>query len=491
MLLLQYIKEIAKESKKKRDYIACMIIVMLSIVIGMMIHFLKPITNNFFTFVKDTSYYIVNGIDYNNSLLNMQAEFQKNIQQIIMYQDKLIAQVLCYSLMIIVPSFLCFYFLKIKRVYLILITIILELTISMIMFKEVALFIILMIIILLMMQRFIPLGSGLYYNVMLYTFYVLDVYKNKERKKTSVINIIMKAIFLFVLGVLFAMLLNSILPYLSVKVSFLLFIALVILVWMNQSPDLTIKIIRKIISYSIIIVVVLVDNNSFEINGLSPVLALVSIFFAVERVVTLTKELAKRVENESLLFLIDEISDYEVLLKQRLEIPMEMIEKVSEDVLIRQIVINKKLGCFDKAVELIDIYMLQNFEKEFYIIQGIKYEILFEKGMLSIEEAELMLEEIFSRENKGLVYWLLNYEYAYILYLKDKDYGKIIDLLEANWLLSDDKIKYILYRALIKQGKNKGAEKVKREINKFKEVKRKVEKEKKELLVNKVVIDEK
>lgn len=475
MFLLQYINYVAKDSKKKRDVISCLVIVMAGMFVGIVLHFIKPILNYLLILFEHNMHYFVNAINPVNTWVNIEKSF---------------VEIIIVLLIVTVLSFFISFFLRLRRGWLILLVCVLELAITAVMVKEVRILIILTAIVLLMMQRLIPLGGGFYYKIIQYVFYIPDIYNRKERKKISAIKIVLKGVFLFVLGVVFAILLNSVLPYLSVKVSFLLFIVMVILVWIYQCSDLTTKIIRKMISYSSIIIVVLLDNNSFEIGNLSPILALVSIFFAVERVIALVKELEKRIECESFLFLCDEINDCDELLKQRLEIPMEIIGKLSEDMLTRQILINFKLGFESKVMEMIEVYKSQRFKKESHIIQGIEYEIKLKEERISIEEAEVILEGIFSQVNKGLGYWKLNCDYANILYLKGKDYGKIVDLLEEKWLLLDDEMKYILYYAYIKQDIRKVAETVKREITNFEEVKRRVDKWKKEVISNKLMFGE-
>lgn len=490
MFLLQYINYVTKDSKKKRDAIACLIIVMVGMFVGIVMHLVKPILDYLLSLLNHSIHYFINVINTVNTSVNIYTEDYEVIQRINMNLDKSFAEIIIFTLIVTVFFFFMLFFLRLRRGWLILLAYVLELAITAVMFKEVRTLIILTVIVLLMMQRLIPLGSGFYYKIIQYTFYIPDIYKRKERKKISVIKIILKGVCLLILGVVFAMLLNSVLSYLSVKVSFLLFIAMVVLAWMNQCSDLTTKIIRKIISYSIIIIVVLLDNNSFEIGNLSPILALVSIFFAVERVIALVKELAKRIKCESFLFLCEEINDCEELLEQRLEIPKEIVGKLSENMLTRQILINFKLGFESKAMEMIEVYKSQRFKQESHIIHGIEYEIHLKDGEISIEEAEVMLSDIFSQVNKGLGYWKLNCDYAYILYLKDKDYGKIVDLLEEKWLLLDDEMKYILYDVFIKQDNRKAAETVKREVSNFEEVKQRVDERKKEVISNKMMFDE-
>lgn len=372
MFLLQYINYVAKDSEKKRDAIACLIIVMVGMFVGIVMHLVNPILDYLLLPFEHSINYFINAINSGNTSVNIYTEYYEVIRQINMNLDKSIVEIIIFSLIVTVLFFFMLFFLRLRRGWLILLIYVLELAITAVIFKEVRILIILTAILLLMMQGLIPLGRGAYYKIIQYAFYIPDIYKRKEHKKISVIKILLKGVFLLILGAVFAILLNSVLPYLSVKVSFLLFTAMVILVWMNQCSDLTTQIIRKIISYSIIIVVVLLDNNSFQIGDLSSVLALVSIFFAIERVIALVKELEKRIKCESFLFLCEEIKDCEELLEQRLEIPMEIVGKLSEDMLTRQILINFKLGFESKAMEMIEAYKSQRFKKESHIIHGIE-----------------------------------------------------------------------------------------------------------------------
>lgn len=491
MFVLQYINILSKDSKKKKDLIACFLIIFVGMFLGIVVHIFEPFVDYFLLFFQAVVQSIMKIIDLKSTSFQEFTECFDIIQKIFADLNHSMLKMVFVSFILMTLTFMMIYFLKVKRVWLMLIAIILEFVINSIAFPEVKFLIFLTVTVLMMMQGLIPIGSGSYYKVIQYAVYIPCIYHRRERKEDSSVKILSFILFFLTLGAMFAFLMNSVWPYLSKKVSFLLYIAILILVWMNQCSDLTTKMIRKLICYSLIVIVVLLDNNSFDIGGLSPILALVSIFFAVERVISLAKDLAKRVENQSFLFLIDEINDDELLLEKRLEIPLEVVEKLSEDQLIRQIVINYKLKLFSEALEMIDVYKTQNFTKEFYVIRGLELEILFANNEISIEDAEEKLEEIFSFENKGLNFGPLNQNYALVLFLNDKDYSIIIDLLWEFWLLLDDEMKFVLYYAFLNQNRSRDAEKVKREINNFEEVRFSVMETRKEYINDKIAMVEK
>lgn len=490
MFVLNYINILSKGSKEKKDMIACLLFVFVGMFLGIVVHILEPFVDNFLLFFQTVIQSFMKIIDMKSTSFQ---EFMKCFdinQKIFNDLNNTMIKLFFVFFIFMILTFVMIYFIKGYRSWCLLIIFLMEFVINSIVFQEVKFLIFLTVTVLMMMQWLIPIGSGSYFKVIQYAVYIPFIYQRRERKEASSVKIMFTILFFLTLGATFAFLMNSVWPYLSKKVSFLLYLAILILVWMNQCSDRTNKIIRKLICYSLIVVIVLLDNNTFKMGGLSPILALVSIFFAIERVISLAKEIAERVEDQSLLFLIDEIDDNELLLEKRLEVPLEVIEKLPEDKLIRQIVINYKLELYSETLKMIDVYKTHNFTKEFYVIRGIEFDILFDFDEMSIEDAEKKLKDIFSHENRGLNYGPLNYNYAIVLFLIDKDYPKIIDLLVETWLLLDDVMKYILYYAFMNQDRYKDAEKVKWEINNFEEVEFSVMEFRNQYIIDKIVIEE-
>lgn len=480
MIFLQLITQISKNSIRKRDAIACYIIVMMSTIFGLTIHLFKPfvdilpmIINSILTLISAINTGSISSALYVN-------------QSVIITKIVYIFEVSTYKLLFILvitvmPSILMTILIRIRRVQLTFLISVFELILISHLFLEVRIVAILTLIMVLIISLFIPFGSGVYYKIIKYAFYIPSIYKKEDKKKQSAIRVILKFIFILIIGAIFAILLQQILPYLTFYISFLLYMAIVLLIWINQSKNKTITIFRKTITYVLVAVMVLLSNNSAKGDTMFSILTLVAIFFALERIIILMKELAKHIESQSLLFLIDEINDYGDLLNQRKDIPLEIADKVSEDELIRQIIINGKLGITSKATELIGIYRSQGFKKEEHIIRGIEYEILLFETDMSFEEKETLLTDIFSKKGEGIAYQILNCDYAYVLYILDKDHEKIVDLLKNSWLLINDEMKYVLYSALLKIGDKKVADTVRKEINNFDFAKEQIESIKKEV----------
>lgn len=283
-----------------------------------------------------------------------------------------------------------------------------------------------------------------YFNSIKYAYYFIELYqRDRENKiKKSKIFILVK---LGIGAIVFVISLKLLFPVCSFYLLLMLYAAIVLLIYMNSSKSKIQMLIRKMTVYGLIAFFVLANNNSFQKSFISLILAVVSIFFAIDRIIALFKECKNMVMQESLAYLIDEINEDEILLKEKFDIIQIEQLKLSEDILLRQIIIHKKLG-LPSVSTLIQTYRELGYGQETKLVNSIEYFTIIDENT-SLEKREELLSKIWNIKVSGCEFVPLSVEYAFVLFYLKKDYEKIIEILEKHWIYLEDDCKYILYYA--------------------------------------------
>ena len=324
-----------------------------------------------------------------------------------------------------------------------------------------------LIVCLFILNIFIPFGSEAYFNSIKYAYYFIELYqRDRENKiKKSKIFILVK---LGIGAIVFVISLKLLFPVCSFYLLLMLYAAIVLLIYMNSSKSKIQMLIRKMTVYGLIAFFVLANNNSFQKSFISLILAVVSIFFAIDRIIALFKECKNMVMQESLAYLIDEINEDEILLKEKFDIIQIEQLKLSEDILLRQIIIHKKLG-LPSVSTLIQTYRELGYGQETKLVNSIEYFTIIDENT-SLEKREELLSKIWNIKVSGCEFVPLSVEYAFVLFYLKKDYEKIIEILEKHWIYLEDDCKYILYYAYKKINELVGAETVRKEIVDFQQI---------------------
>ena len=100
------------------------------------------------------------------------------------------------------------------------------------------------------------------------------------------------------------------------------------------------------------------------------------------------------VMQESLAYLIDEINEDEILLKEKFDIIQIEQLKLSEDILLRQIIIHKKLG-LPSVSTLIQTYRELGYGQETKLVNSIEYFTIIDENT-SLEKREELLSKIWN-----------------------------------------------------------------------------------------------
>jgi len=165
-------------------------------------------------------------------------------------------------------------------------------------------FLIFVLMFLMIIIRYKPLGSMKYINFircLLGAAYLVEKSYNgvkkeiKSKKRHIVINILLTVCYLCV--AFFS--LTRVLPALSINMGLLITISVFLLVWTNIAKNSTILIFRKFILYVSCLPIVISYNNALSVSEPLKILSVfITLFFSVERIINLSKEIKKEVLKE-------------------------------------------------------------------------------------------------------------------------------------------------------------------------------------------------
>lgn len=438
------------ESLKKRDFFSCVFFIELGLAFSVILSFWYPLLNE--------CYEMTNRLFHIDKYLIEQELYMLQFTPNIFFEIKFFV---IYFISLI--PFLILFKYNIRRGIVLIAYVTIQWVSFFIFFKETRWVLLMLVVIFVVSNIFVPFGEGAYFKPIVYFSYIMDVYGCKKKKGIRWKKIILLG--LCCLG--FVLAFKWLFPVFSIYLLVLLFFSIVLLIWTNSSKNAVENIIKKIFVYAVFIPFVLLNNNSFKLNIQNIVIVIISIFFSIDRVINLIKDLKKIIEMESNRFLIDEVEDNDKLIKEKIYISNEMSKCLSEKVLIRQILIYWKLG-LSETKKLIKIYNEKDYKKESMVIKGIDYFYNLDHNVsMTMNEREKCLEKIFKNTNECIYFLPIAIEYAYVLFNLDKNYKEIKRLLQKFWLFLGDEDRYILYYACIRLGETEQANTIKIEIENF------------------------
>lgn len=455
LLIIQW----SGESKKKRDIFSCLLLVECVVFLGVAFSLLSPLFQGV----------VAQFVQMEKELNNFNEDIYYNIfaiNRLDLIDNMWFLKILFFSAI----NFILFVGLmkvEIKKRIQLFIFGIIQIIVLAFLFDKVIYVLFFLIVCLFILNIFIPFGSEAYFNSIKYAYYFIELYqRDRENKiKKSKIFILVK---LGIGAIVFVISLKLLFPVCSFYLLLMLYAAIVLLIYMNSSKSKIQMLIRKMTVYGLIAFFVLANNNSFQKSFISLILAVVSIFFAIDRIIALFKECKNMVMQESLAYLIDEINEDEILLKEKFDIIQIEQLKLSEDILLRQIIIHKKLG-LPSVSTLIQTYRELGYGQETKLVNSIEYFTIIDENT-SLEKREELLSKIWNIKVSGCEFVPLSVEYAFVLFYLKKDYEKIIEILEKHWIYLEDDCKYILYYAYKKINELVGAEAVRKEIVDFQQI---------------------
>lgn len=446
------IEHLSGGSQKKKDIFACIIIIEIGLFIGTVVAILKHAINPLG--------------EYINQLLKVLADIKTaSIIEIKAFEfvdystiEVIKLGLLQFSLFL---SVLLLNKLKVKRSFILLWLIFCQVVGTSILFKEARSIVLLLVVFFCILDIFIPFGSGKYYKAVTYLRYFPEFPQKQSKSKNYWRKLFLE---LIVLAFLFDLAFRNLIPFISFQLSIVLYITIILFIWMNKPTARIELIFKKIIIYSLFIPFILLKDNSFSKNINTAIIVLISIFFSIDRVVALFKELKKYIEENSILYLLEADCDKQIFLKDILDIDKIAGIKLSAESVLRQIILHEKLDMPD-TIKWINFYRSNNYDLELHVVNSIEYYLTIDEKV-SLSDREEILSKIY-KPNGGISFIPLLVEYANVLFLQDKNYEKIVEIVELCGININNETKYILHKAYLKTNNINAALYIKNEIYDF------------------------
>lgn len=299
----------------------------------------------------------------------------------------------------------------------------------------------------LLLIAFVSIGKNRVYNFVQNLKYFEEVIWNyfeenpvKIKEKSLIIKFLLTISFVFVIDFAMVRLLNF-----NIKFSTILACSAILLAWLYQNKSVTEPfLLKKLVIYFIFFIATLIGNLKNELSILETPLLFISIFFTMDRIIALSKEMRDLIISKSILFYYDhENIKPSILLSEIKEIKYLENVDIGELELVRQMVIRLRLELEEEFLILSDIYMKNGYEKYIQFVQGNVYFINLELDKIpNYTNLKLILESIFDHNNQKIFIPKLYEEYIYILIsLGEVEKAKEI-LKEVSDYLTEESLNY-------------------------------------------------
>ncbi|HGC6881923.1 TPA: hypothetical protein ACIZ8P_001451 [Streptococcus agalactiae] len=299
----------------------------------------------------------------------------------------------------------------------------------------------------LLLIAFVSIGKNRVYNFVQNLNYFEEVIWNyfeenpvKIKEKSLIIKFLLTISFVFVIDFAMVRLLNF-----NIKFSTILACSAILLAWLYQNKSVTEPfLLKKLVIYFIFFIATLIGNLKNELSILETPLLFISIFFTMDRIIALSKEMRDLIISKSILFYYDhENIKPSILLSEIKEIKYLENVDIGELELVRQMVIRLRLELEEEFLILSDIYMKNGYEKYIQFVQGNIYFINLELDKIpNYTNLKLILESIFDHNNQKIFIPKLYEEYIYILIsLGEVEKAKEI-LKEVSDYLTEESLNY-------------------------------------------------
>lgn len=299
----------------------------------------------------------------------------------------------------------------------------------------------------LLLIAFVSIGKNRVYNFVQNLNYFEEVIWNyfeenpvKIKEKSLIIKFLLTISFVFVIDFAMVRLLNF-----NIKFSTILACSAILLAWLYQNKSVTEPfLLKKLAIYFIFFIATLIGNLKNELSILETPLLFISIFFTMDRIIALSKEMRDLIISKSILFYYDhENIKPSILLSEIKEIKYLENVDIGELELVRQMVIRLRLELEEEFLILSDIYMKNGYEKYIQFVQGNVYFINLELDKIpNYTNLKLILESIFDHNNQKIFIPKLYEEYIYILIsLGEVEKAKEI-LKEVSDYLTEESLNY-------------------------------------------------
>ena len=374
-------------------------------------------------------------------------------------------------LLIILITIAFYIFYKSKHIFIIKLIVLVVLSIFLILFYKLQFFALLLIGLFIPMQFFYPIGGLGYYRIIQNLNYleeIINLYNKKQIKKKRYQFVAMIAILIG--SVFYSYAIQHIIP-LNDLLGGALFGALTLIMWMYQgSSSSEVQLFKKSIVYLIFFIALVIANFKTESDVLKIPLLLFNIFFALDRIISLSKEAKDLIVSKSILYYNDHDDIKNSQLISNL-IPVQYIEKVEleEEEIVRQLIIRSRLKLEEEFLEVYNVYSKRDFKSYKQLVESYKYFMEFDESWLNnMDDLYKKVKEIVEIPDQEIVIPQIYIEYAVILFYSNK-YKESIDVFRRVFIYLDIKDLEMLRQAYVELGDTKNAEIIQKIIIKEKQ----------------------
>lgn len=297
---------------------------------------------------------------------------------------------------------------------------------------------------------FHPIGNGKYYTVVQYLNYFEEILYNWWGSRTKNKKSIKKIIFLIILFITMSYCLFRLFPALGVDFSLLLTLLVVFIIWVyTGSASKEMKLLKKIFIYSIFFGFTLIGNLEIGSDVLKIPVLFITLFFALDRIIALSKEMKEIIVEKSILYYYEyETIDKLLLIKELINIDILHEVDVTELKLAKQIAIRIKLGLYQEVLKLSDIYKNREFKNYRQFVEGNIFFLTFDETTFddadSLKSLKERLSNILELEGQNIFLPELYEIYAIVLFKLDQ-FNDAIEYFNENimYLSEESRLMYI------------------------------------------------
>ena len=311
-------------------------------------------------------------------------------------------------------------------------------------FFEVYFQVILIIVLFSILTIFHPIGDDKYYTVVQYLNYFEEILYNWWGNRTKNKKSIKKIIFLIILSIVMSYCLFRLFPVLGVGFSFLLTLLVVFIIWVYAgSVSKEIKFLKKIFIYSIFFGFTLIGNLEIGSNVLKVPVLFITLFFALDRIIALSKEMKEIIVEKSILYYYEyETIDKLLLIKELINIDILHEVDVTELELVKQIAIRIRLGFYQEVLKLSDIYKNGEFQNYRQFVEGNIFFLTFDETIFdnvdSLKTLKERLSNILELEGQNIRLPGLSEIYAKVLFKLEQFNDAIVYFKESIMYMSEE-----------------------------------------------------
>ncbi|MBZ2120721.1 hypothetical protein [Streptococcus infantis] len=295
---------------------------------------------------------------------------------------------------------------------------------------------------------FHPIGNGKYYTVVQYLNYFEEIIYNwwgSRTKNKKSINKIIFFIFLFIfLFITMSYCLFKSFPALGVDLSLLLTLLVIFIIWVyTGSASKEMKLLKKILIYSIFFGFTLIGNLEIGSDVLKIPVLFITLFFGLDRIIALSKEMKEIIVEKSILYYYEyETIDKLLLIKELINIDILHEVDVTELELAKQIAIRIKLGLYQEVLKLSDIYKDREFQNYRQFVEGNIFFLTFDETTFddadSLKSLKERLSNILELEGQNIILPELYEIYAIVLFKLERFNDSIVYFKENIMYMSEE-----------------------------------------------------